>query len=146
MTWSVTLVPTSEVKDWWPTVAPMLEPAIALSNGRADLISVLQWLLDRRYLLWVAYPESRMVQAAFVTREARYPGKAMLCLDFCGGAEMHGWMEEGTRIFRAFAKDVGLDGVELYGRLGWQKALKGYGWRPLGMLVEIDAAATGLKS
>jgi hypothetical protein len=140
MTWTVTLVPTEAIKDIWPTVMPLLAPAIALSKGRADPITVLQWLLDRRYLLWVAYPENKIICAAFVTREARYPGRAMLAVDFCGGSGMHGWMAEGTHIFRSFARDVGLDGVEMAGRVGWQKALKKHGWDHLGVLLEVSAA------
>lgn len=140
MTWTMTLIPTQAMKDWWPTVAPMLGPAIELSHGRADLVSVLQWLLEGRYLLWVTYPEDRVVRAAFVTREARYPGRSMLSVDFCGGDGMHGWAEEGTRVFRSFARDVGLDGVEMAGRVGWQKALRPYGWETLGVLVEVNAA------
>lgn len=138
MTWSVSLVPPEAVKDMWPAVAPLLAPAIEMSHGRADLISVLQWLLERRYLLWIAFPPSGEVRAAFVTREARYPGRSMLSIDFCGGDGLHGWAAEGTRIFRSFAKDVGLSGVELVGRPGWQKSLAPYGWEALGVVVETN--------
>lgn len=140
MTWTVTLVPPEAIREWWPTVGPMLEPAVALSKGRADMISVLQWLLERKYLLWVAYAADYAVKAAFVSREARYPCRSMLAIDFAGGSEHLGWAEEGTRIFRSFARDVGLDGVELVGRPGWQKSLKSHGWSTTGVVVEVGAA------
>ncbi len=140
MTWTVTLIPPEAVREWWPTVAPMIEPAVTLSKGRADMISVLQWLLERKYLLWVAYAEDRVIKAAFVTREARYPLRSMLAIDFCGGSERLGWVSEGTRVFKSFARDAGLDGVEMAGRIGWQKALKPYGWDILGVLLETKAA------
>lgn len=140
MTWTVTLVPPEAIREWWPTVGPMLEPAVNLSKGRADMISVLQWLLERKYLLWIAYDEDHVTKAAFVTREARYPCRSMLAIDFAGGSEHLGWAAEGTRIFRSFARDVGLDGVELAGRIGWQKSLRPYGWSATGMLIETNAA------
>lgn len=140
MSWTITLIPPNAVDDIWPTVMPLLEPAIAYAKDRIDVESVRAWLADRRYLLWVGYPEDRIVRVAFVTREARYPKKSMLVIDLCGGAGMKEWAEEGTRIFRSFAHDCGLDGVEMFGRRGWSGALKNYGWGETCVLCEVDAA------
>ena len=105
--------------------------------------STFEWLQDRRYLLWVAYPPSKTITAAFVTREARYPRRSMLTVDLCGGSDLTGWAAEATRVFRAYARDAGLDGVEMFGRPGWSRALKPYGWNGDVVLLEINAAAEG---
>jgi hypothetical protein len=140
MTWTMTAVPPSELRKNWPTVAPLLAPAVGFSGGRISMSSVFDWLADQRYILWLAYQDGR-IGAAFVTREAHYPCRKMLCIDIAGGSEMHGWVNEADRVFRAYAKAAGLDGVEIYGRAGWVRALKNLGWTGGTVLVETDTAS-----
>lgn len=140
MTWTVTLIPPEAVNDLWPTVAPLLEPALAYAGRRIDLASVKEWLDDQRYLLWVAYPEDKIIRVAFATREARYPRRSMLVVDVCGGSDMRGWVSEATRIFCSFARNRGFDGVEMFGRSGWTRSLRAYGWKESCVLVDINAA------
>jgi len=102
--------------------------------------SVFQWLTDRRYLLWVAYENPAKIGAAFVTREAHYPCRKMLTIDICGGSEMQSWVSEADRVFKSSARDAGLDGVELYGRAGWVRALKNLGWIGGTVLLETSIA------
>lgn len=141
MTWTMTAVPRTEVKQVWSIAAPLLAPAVALSNGRISLSSIFDWLTDSRYILWLAYENPTEIRAAFVTREAHYPCRKMLTIDIAGGSEMHGWVSEADRVFRAYARDAGLDGVEIYGRAGWVRALKPLGWTGGTVLVETDTAA-----
>lgn len=141
MTWTMTAVPPGEVKAIWPTVAPLLAPAVEYSNGRISMSSLLDWLLDQRYLLWVTYDTDRKIAAAFITREARYPCRKMLTIDICGGSEMRFWASEADKTFRAYAEAAGLDGVELYGRSGWTRALKNLGWTSGTVLLETDTAS-----
>lgn len=120
----------------WPVVAPLLAPAIAVAGGRMSMRTVLEWLDDGRYVLWVAHAEDRLVKAAFVTREAQYPLKRMLTIDGAGGTDMQEWLETAAQAFRSHSRAAGLDGVELYGRHGWARALKRLGWHQTGVLVE----------
>jgi hypothetical protein len=140
LTWTVSLTPASELSRLWPVVAPLLAPAVQRSGGRLDMSSVFQWLTEQRYLLWVAYGPDRVISAAFVTRGAVYPKRKMLVVELAGGSEMQSWVSEGTRVFRAYARDAGLDGVEMFGREGWTRALKAYGWKQAGVLCEVSAA------
>ena len=107
------------------------------------MASVFEWIQDGRYVLWVAYEDPMEIKAAFVTREAHYPCRKMLTIDICGGSEMQSWVSEADRVFRAYARDAGLDGVEMYGRSGWAKALKNLGWAGGTVLLETDAALGG---
>ena len=107
------------------------------------------WLADQRYILWLMYEsyetynsdEQNQIAAAFITREAHYPCRKMLTIDICGGSEMQSWVTEADRVFRAYAKAVGLDGIELYGRAGWTRALKNLGWTGGTVLLETNVAA-----
>ncbi len=139
----MTAVPSTELKLIWPKVASLLSPAIGFSGGRIDMASVFDWLTDGRYILWVTYPEDKVIRAAFVTRESRYPKRAMLTIDIAGGSDMAGWVNSADATFRAYAKAAGLDGVEIYGRAGWVRALKNLGWTGGTVLVETNVAAGG---
>lgn len=138
MSWTVTLVPLEALDDIWATAAPLLEKALPYTEGRLDLAAVREQLEQRRYLLWVAYPEDKTVRAAFVTRVASYPRRALLSVDLCGGGGLAHWGAKATEVFRAFAMASGLDGVELYGRAGWQRALRRYGWNSSMVLCELN--------
>ena len=151
MTWTMTAVPPSELRKNWPTVAPLLAPAIGFSNGRISLSSVFDWLVDQRYILWLAYKSyetynldgQTKISAAFVTRESNYPCRKMLTIDLCGGTDMEQWVSEADRVFRAYAVAAGLDGVELFGRPGWTRALKNLGWTGGTVLLETNLVAGG---
>ena len=139
MTWTLSPVRSEDVKEIWRSIIPLLSPALAYSGGRIDAHSVLDWLLDGRYRLWVAHQDDMKIIAAFVTREAQYPRKRMLTIDICGGNEMNGWLEAADQTFRAHSRELGLDGIELFGREGWTRALRRLGWRQTGVMVEVSA-------
>lgn len=143
MTWDINIIPPDGLTTLWPVVAPMLSPAVKYSNGRIDMRSVFQWLQDGRYILWIVATEDRQVIAAMVTREARYPKKSALVVDLCGGSALGSWANDATRVLRSYARDAGIDSVEMFGRCGWSRALKPYGWSGDTVLLEINAAAVG---
>lgn len=122
----------------WASVAPMLVPAIQYSGGRIDARSVVEWLMDGRYILWVVHTENVAPVAALVTRVANYPRRAMLAVDLCGGSRLEEWTAEADRVFRDYARHLGLNGVELYGRQGWTRALRQLGWQQSAVMVETD--------
>ena len=136
MTWSVSPVQTGDMRRVWASVTPMLVPAIQYSGGRIDARSVIEWLMDGRYILWVVHTENSLPKAALVTRIARYPRRAMLAVDLCGGSGLEDWAAEADRVLRTFSRQSGLDGVELYGRQGWTRALRRLGWQQTAVMVD----------
>ncbi len=114
----------------------MLVPAIQYSGGRIDARSVFEWLTDGRYILWVVHTENPAPVAALVTRVARYPRKSILAVDLAGGTNLEGWAAEADRVFRDYARHLGLDGVELYGRKGWTRALRRLGWQQVAVMAD----------
>lgn len=141
----MSLVPQEDLKITWPMVAPMLARAVPYSAGRMDLRSILQGLLEQRYLLWVAYDDAAArVAAAFVTRIAIYSNRASLVIDCAGGSQMRHWLHLASDTFRAYARDAHLAGVEMFGRPGWARVLKSCGWQQKLVLMEVAAADAAL--
>lgn len=137
----MSVIPTEGVDVFWPKVKHLLAPAVAHTNGRMDMPALLERLYDARYVLWVVYDEDAVIRAAFASRIADYPCRRMLAVEFAGGTGMHHWVELVQYTFRSFARDMGLDGVEMYGRPGWVRMLSRYGWKHAMVLMEVDQRA-----
>lgn len=137
----MSLVPLDNVKSTWPLVAPMLARAVPYSAGRMDLRSILTGLLEQRFLLWIAYDDAAPgVVAAFTTRTAVYSRRTSLVIDCAAGSQMRHWLYLASATFRAYARDAGLAGIEMFGRPGWARVLKSCGWQQKLVLMEISAA------
>ena len=144
MTWLLQSVAKDDIRDMWGVVAPLLEPAIVATKGRTDMATAFRQLGEGATILWVAYDDIEQVAvAAFITRVAQYPLKRMLVVDACGGTRMGEWLDTVVGVFESFAADSGLDGVEMYGRPGWTRALRPYGWGTTLVLCESNAVVAG---
>lgn len=141
MSWTVSAVPFEAVEDMWPTVLPMLQDAIDMSDGRIDAATVLDSLRARTFVLWVVYPPDLSICAAMVTSVMQYPLKSVLSVRLMGGHGMQHWLASVVQVLRNFAHDSGLPGVEMTGREGWLRPLTRLGWSPLSVVCSIDAIA-----
>jgi len=144
MNWSVHYIQAKDLDAVWPLAAPLLEPAVGLSEGRYDMDAVRASLDKRHSLLWVVYADSLDVVAAFTTREARYPCASFLSVDFLGGGQMNEWVSKADEVLSNFARDAGLAGVEMVGRKGWAKALGAFGWRENAVML-VKTASVGAQ-
>jgi hypothetical protein len=144
MTWVLSVVPTEAVKTLWPRVAPMLARAVPYSGGRFTLKDVFENLCSQKQLLWVTYDDvDNEIAAVFTTRQAQYAKKAMLVIECAGGSRMRQWLRVASATFRAYARDAGLEGIEMYGRPGWSRVLRSCGWQQKLVVMEISAAGAG---
>jgi len=140
MTWTMSVIPPEGVELFWPQVERLLVLATAYSGGRMTVEDLRERMLDGRYLLWVAH-DGEAIRAAFATRTAVYPRRKVLAVECAGGKGMCEWIELVQQTFRNFARDSGLDGVEMYGRPGWTRVLSRYGWKRAMVVMEVDQRA-----
>lgn len=129
MTWQVRYIALEHLPLAWPVAAPLLAPAVELSEGRYDLTAVYEKLAQKFALLWLIDDGKDETVAAFISRIAVYPRRKLLSIDFMGGERMTDWVETTDRVLESFARDAGLDGVEMVGRAGWSRTLGALGWR-----------------
>jgi hypothetical protein len=137
LTWNCGIVPRDRVPAIWPHVSAYLDPAIARAGGRISNETVEASILSGTHLLWLI-SDGEKISAAMVTRIADYPLKRMLVVECLGGREMSQWLPVAFNAIKGYAKDMSLDGIEMYGREGWTRALAPYGWRQTMVLCEVD--------
>jgi hypothetical protein len=101
-----------------------------LSGGRHTLKSTWDALRAGRQTLWLAFERDlEDIRAVAVTCVTRYPAKTMLCIVMLEGRDMPSWESPLHDCFVRYARDLGVDGVELYGRKGWVRIGARYGWK-----------------
>ena len=70
------------------------------------------------------------VIAAFTTRLIVYPQRKALALDWVGGTQMKEWENQLIDTMKRYANKLDCSHLEGYGRKGWGRALKKYGFYP----------------
>lgn len=142
MAWSVRSILTADAAKIWHIVAPLLAPAVALTEGRYDMQAVFNQVREQRSLLWVVYDDDLVIKAAFIAAKRRYPCADWLAVEFMGGDGMNDWIETVVETLASFARESDLVGLEMAGRKGWTRVLAASGWRENAVLLikPLDAA------
>ena len=110
-----------------PIVAPMLEPAVARSDGHWAIWDVAAALASGSMHLWLALDGDEPV-AACTTAVVTYPRARVLQIVFMGGRHLDRMLEL-LPFFEDHARVMQCAQVEEWGRPGWQGVLKAAGWR-----------------
>lgn len=133
----VSLVPAAYLDDIWAEVGSMLEPAVAVTNGRYTVDDVRRLLMQDHMTLWIAFDEIG-IRGCEITRIIDYPSKRVLCSVFTAGQHLRHWREPMMAVLLKWANDVGCSAIEGQGRPGWVKLLEPYGCKPMMMTFEKD--------
>jgi hypothetical protein len=122
------IVPVEHLDIFWRWVEPILKPAAEESRGRYLVGDVYNYILDGSMVLWVAHDESRIIGAA-VTNKVDYPQKSVLSVGFWGGIEpLESYGPPLLELLQKYARETGCVNIEGYGRTGWSRRLKDYGY------------------
>lgn len=134
----ITAIPLAAVEYVWSDVEPMLEKATNTSGGRYNTIAVLDALLKGDIALWVVLDEATPV-AAMTTRVTQFPnGRRSLAIDWIGGGRMKEWLPLVQETFVRYARDNGCTEIQGFGRKGWERVLRTYGWKPEYIAYKMD--------
>ena len=123
-------MPSEAVRHVWKDVEKVLKKSVATAQGKSETIDVLAGILTDIYVLWVVMDDDDSIVAAFTTRLLVYPQRKALALDFVGGTRMNEWNDQLIDTMRKYANELGCSHLEGYGRKGWGRALKKYGFYP----------------
>ena len=123
-------MPSEAVRHVWKDVEKVLKKSVATAQGKSETIDVLAGILTDIYVLWVVMDDDDSIVAAFTTRLLVYPQRKALALDWVGGERMSEWSDLMIDTMRNYANELGCSHLEGYGRKGWGRALKKYGFYP----------------
>ena len=119
--------------DHWQTAKAMLTPALDRSDEAwPDVESELS--ADTMQL--AAVVDGQRLLAVVVTRSALTIRGEVLELYLCGGIEMRRWLSPFAEWLKRAARDAGMIGVRIIGRLGWERALKDNGFVVTAIVLE----------
>lgn len=125
----ISAVPPDMVGDYWGLALPLLAKAFKYSSSKVDPEDVYEDLMKGNQSLWIVFEGTPInVIGAFTIRIKTYPAGAALCGEHLGGERLNEWADDLFEIMERYARDLGINNLELIGRRGWEKILKPKGW------------------
>ncbi len=118
----VTRVPSEDVEFIWSQVSPLLEKALDESYS---IVDILYGIITDRMQLFISWNNDR-VESAVVTEIAQYPQSKVLRYFLAGGTNLENWLERIQEVIEKFAKKEKCTHLEVAGRKGWVRKLKGF--------------------
>ena len=114
-------VPKEDIHLVWNEVEPLIKKALDDCYTADD---ILKGLIKNSFQLFISW--NKKVESAVVTEVAQYPQKRICRYFLAGGSNMNNWLEPIQTEIEKFAKLNNCQGIEVAGRKGWARKLKGY--------------------
>jgi len=114
-------VPEKDLHIIWNEVEPLIKKALDDCYTTDD---ILQGLIKNSFQLFISW--NNKVESAVVTEVAQYPQKKILRYFLAGGNNLNNWLEPIQETIEKFAKHNNCNSIEVAGRKGWARKLKGY--------------------
>ena len=123
-------MPERAIGHVWKDVEGILDKAVDTIKDKSKVIDILNGVFDGIYVLWVVLDDDDRIVAAFTTRLVAYPRRKALAVDWVGGTQMKEWEDQWVETMKRYANELDCSHIEGYGRKGWGRALKKYGFYP----------------
>lgn len=114
-------VPKEDIHLVWNEVEPLIKKALDDCYTSDD---ILQGLIKNSFQLFISW--NKKLESAVVTEVAQYPQKRICRYFLAGGSNMNNWLEPIQTQIEKFAKLNSCQAIEVAGRKGWARKLKGY--------------------
>ena len=132
----VSMVPAQYVDTCWSKIESFIEKAVEYTYGRYSVSNLYDMVQDGDHQIWVAY-DGDSFKGTVLTNIMNYPQRRVLCMGFCGGEELKEWKDPMLALLRRFAKDMGCDAIEAFGRPGWANVFKEDGYQTKWITFEL---------
>jgi hypothetical protein len=123
----LTIIHPSNVLDNWGAVAPWILQAVGDGVDASDVIYIQQQAMSGSAQIWVA-EKAHKIEAVLVTEVAFYGGQKTLVLRWLAGHASEDWIDY-LDYLENWAATNGYHRVEAWGRKGFEKVLRPYGYR-----------------
>lgn len=126
----VQLVPRGRILEALGCLRNHLQESVAWTEGRMDVDDLASLALAPQAQLWVVINEFGVLDGYLLTEIKKYPKKPMFVVHHCAMTpHVKEQVEEQMhKVMEQFARDAGCFGVEFFGRPGWRKHAKKFGY------------------
>tara|TARA_R100001082_G_C4365746_1_gene161845 strand:- start:608 stop:997 length:390 start_codon:yes stop_codon:yes gene_type:complete len=114
-------VPKEDIHFIWNEVESLIKKALDDCYTTDD---ILKGLIFDKFQLFISWENK--VESAVITEVAQYPQKKVCRYFLAGGSNMNNWLEPIQKTIEKFAKHNNCNSIEVAGRKGWARKLKGY--------------------
>lgn len=118
----ITQVPREDINYVWQQVEPLVIKALDDTYTARD---VLDGIILNKFQLFISWNNNK-VESAVVTEVADYPRKRILRYVLAGGDNLDNWLEPIQNKIEEFAINNYCQAIEVAGRKGWLRKLKGF--------------------
>jgi hypothetical protein len=132
----VSMVPAEYVDTCWGKIEAFVQKAAEYTYGRYSVDNLYDMVKEGDHQLWVAY-DGKDFKGTVLTNVMNYPQRKVLCMGFCGGIELKDWKDPMLNLLKRFAKDMGCDSIEAFGRPGWAKVFNNDGYQTKWVTFEL---------
>lgn len=125
----ISCIPKECIFDIWDLVEPYLKKSERYSEGTFTIDTIKRDLNKTTQLLWVYFDSDYNVKSAWTTRVVNLGDERSVEIFTLGGVGMN--KEKVSKItgsVERYASEIGCDSVLVYGRRGWDRVLKPYGY------------------
>lgn len=112
----------------WHLLDPLLQKGIDAVATEQTTEQIRKAAEARRYRLWAIYDADQPLPllAAVATYERQTNKGLVAVIDTVGGDRMSEWLQPALDRFAELAKANGVKRIEIEGRMGWLRTLRGY--------------------
>ena len=131
MNFDISLVPYGRISYVIPSLIRYLNESEHWSMGRAEIDDIVRFALNGQMQLWCVYDVDTNEMHGFVMTEIKpYPKKKMFVIQYCAMTPNHMQYIEDKMHETAdkFAYEMGCQGIEFFGRPGWEPHVKKRGY------------------
>lgn len=118
----------SPLKAMWPLIEPLLQKAIAHSDGIETIEGTVRDLMAKNRQLWVVIGEDKSITAVGVTKLQKYDSgikEAAITLLAGDDGKLNDLLDLRSEL-ESWAKIEGCNRFRVYGRKGWAKRMPDY--------------------
>lgn len=119
-------IPSDKVEELWDVVSPLIESA--MSRDAYPTNDILSKLLSSDMQLWMCGTDKGSDLSICITEIAESPIGNICRVRYIAGSQVREWLGELSDTIEPWAKANGCVMIETYGRKGWERYSKEYGY------------------
>jgi hypothetical protein len=122
--YQTTLVPVDKIDDIWEDVQGLITKT---SDEVLNETDIYQYLIEGTYRLFIIVEHgSNRIVTAYTTCFIDYPNHRACRIVTLGGSQLAEWYQHSITFVEQWAEEEECNFMEVYGRRGWAKVMKGY--------------------